>query len=118
MNTATETHDPAAHDTPSGLGDGALHANSAVDPLADRAHRWREEAAPVVSHLGERAADAAHQGAQWVRESSERARQQVSRISDRAVGQVRDEPVRSVLMAAAAGALLYALARLLASRSR
>jgi ElaB/YqjD/DUF883 family membrane-anchored ribosome-binding protein len=45
-------------------------------------------------------------------------RHQVSRMSDRTMGYVHDQPVRSALMVVAAGALIYGLVRMLSSRSQ
>jgi ElaB/YqjD/DUF883 family membrane-anchored ribosome-binding protein len=45
-------------------------------------------------------------------------RHQLARASDRTMGYVQDQPVRSALMVVAAGALVYGLARMLSTRSR
>ncbi|RZL40679.1 MAG: hypothetical protein EOP35_00155 [Rubrivivax sp.] len=45
-------------------------------------------------------------------------RSQVSRATDRTVGYVQDAPVRSALAALAVGTLVYAVVRMLATRSR
>ncbi len=44
-------------------------------------------------------------------------RSQVARLSNRTMGYVHDQPVRSALVAVAAGALVFGLVRLLSSRS-
>jgi len=51
-------------------------------------------------------------------DSMDDMRYQVSRVSDRTIGYVQDQPVRSALMAVAAGALIFGLVRLLSTRSR
>jgi len=75
------------------------------------------EASRLSGQITERATDVARQGAQWTRDGSERVLLEASRASGRARDYVREQPMRSILVAAAAGALLYALARALASRS-
>jgi ElaB/YqjD/DUF883 family membrane-anchored ribosome-binding protein len=50
--------------------------------------------------------------------ATETARDQASRAGDRTVGYIRDEPVKSVLIAAAAGAGIAALFGLLARGQR
>lgn len=107
--------DEAARKARAGIDAGESYAKRAVDRIAERATEWREEAVPAVKHAAERAEDYARQSAQWVRDRGERVRTSVVRASDNTVGYVREDPVRAVLMAAAAGALLYAVVRLLNS---
>lgn len=52
-----------------------------------------------------------------MRDVSHHVQQRALRVSDNTVGYIRDEPVKSVLIAAATGAALVALVGLL-SRSR
>lgn len=103
-------------------GSAALHetqraARRAMDRWSERAEDLRDEAAPMLDRLSGRAVDAARKSADWVREGTDRARHGVARVSQRSVGYVRDEPVRTVLMAVAAGALIYAVVRLMGSRA-
>ena len=83
--------------------DGALNATRQAVPLLNRA-----------SHqLG----DLAHDGLDAVRHGSEQVRDSARKANKQAVGYIRQEPVKSMLLAAAAGAVLMALVGL-ASRSR
>lgn len=86
-------------------------ARNGVDKGQQYAHQ-------TVDRVAEKAATLAHDGADWVRERSDRVRGAVVRGSDRAVDYVRHEPVRSVLMALAAGAALVLLARWVGQRPR
>lgn len=70
-------------------------ARRTVDQIADRVDSVRNAAAPVI----------------------DRVRTQVVNASDRTVSYVQDKPVRSALVAVAAGALVYAVVRAL-SRER
>jgi ElaB/YqjD/DUF883 family membrane-anchored ribosome-binding protein len=117
MPTVQDRIDELADHTSQAARDAKRVGNQALDRLACSAADWRDEAAPVVDRLSDRASQAARQGADWVRDNSGRVRQQVAKVSDRTVGYVRDEPVRTVLMAAAAGAVIYAFVRLLSSRN-
>lgn len=94
----------------------ARQAHENINGGSQAAHRLIDEAAPVIDRLTARAQDMAKSGQDWLHDNSERVRSGVARASDRTVGYVRDEPVRSVLAAAAVGAVVYALARLLLSR--
>jgi hypothetical protein len=71
----------------------------------------------TVDRVTDRAADLARQGSDWARDGSQRMRSQIVRVSDHTARSVRDEPVRTALLVAATGALIYALVRLVGSRS-
>lgn len=105
MNTTSERTDIAAQRVHDSLNGGA-----------QAAHRMVDEAAPVIDRLTHRAQDMAHRGQEWLHDNTERVRTGLVRASDRTVGYVRDEPVRSVLAAAAVGAVVYALARMILGR--
>ena len=70
--------------------------------------------APLLNRANVRAIALARRGVDAVRGSSQLMRERAPRASDRTVNYVKDEPVKSVLIAAAAGAALFALASLLA----
>lgn len=57
--------------------------------------------------------DAARRGLNQIADRFGDVRSQVARASERTVGYVQDAPVRSALVALAAGALVYALVRTL-----
>ncbi len=118
MHSTRDSHENLAERASQGVRAGQRAGQHAFDRLSEHAADWRDEAAPAVDRLTERAGDMARQGADWVRDSGERVRSQVVRASDRTVSYVRDEPVRSLMMAAAAGALIFALVRLMSGRSK
>ena len=114
MNTTHTTHDrleAAAREAASSLNARGRYASAAIDKLA---LRGQDGAEPVADGLTGRALDVARR----VRDGSDHLRLEVSRASERAAGYVRDQPVRSMLMAMATGALLYAAVRMLGGRSR
>lgn len=89
-------------------------ANS-VEQFADGAeralHDVRERVAPSAVRWATQAEDLAHRGVSKVRESGELVRDRAVAYGERGVQYVKDEPVKAVLIAAAAGALLATLLR-------
>jgi len=88
-------------------------ADQALDKVAHTAHDLRQQVSPMIERAGEQASALAQRGIETVRERSLQLRDQAVRASDNTVGYIRDEPVKSVLIAAAAGAILVALLGLL-----
>jgi len=64
----------------------------------------------MLDRAGERASALAQRGVDAVRERSLQLRSQALRASDDTLNYIKDEPVKAVLIAAAAGAALMALA--------
>lgn len=91
-------------------------ANAAFDRLNDKVDSAREHAAPLINRLSTQAEAAARRGADMVKETSAQLRDKALRAQDSTVGYIKDEPVKSMLIAAATGAALMALVSL-ASRS-
>ena len=71
----------------------------------------------AVERAAERATEVARQGTQKLQQGTQQVKAQLNHVSDSAIAYVKDEPVRALLIAAAAGAALMALAGLL-GRSR
>lgn len=92
-------------------------ANETLDSLADRVQDVRDEAEPMFSHTGEHIGAMAQRGVDAVRDSSQHLRDKALHASEGAVGYIKDEPVKAMLIAAATGAALMALLSLMA-RSR
>lgn len=92
-------------------------ANEALDSLAVSVQDIRHQTAPLLNRANERAIALARRGVDAVRDGSQQLRERALRASDSTVGYIKDEPVKSVLIAAVAGAALFALASLLV-RSR
>jgi ElaB/YqjD/DUF883 family membrane-anchored ribosome-binding protein len=89
-------------------------ADSAVQAARNGAHGVGQ----TVDRVTERAAELARQGSEWARDGGERMRSELVRASDRTLRSVRDDPLRTVLLAAAAGAMIFALVRMIGSRER
>lgn len=94
MSTLHERVDALAEQAERAASEASRASHNAMQKVAAAAHEWRDEAAPAV----------------------DRMRRSLAHASERTVGYVRDEPVRTVLMAAAAGAVLYAMLRLFNGR--
>ena len=88
-------------------------ANGALDSLGNAAHQLRDDTVPVIDRINDQAHALARQGMDAVREQSLHLQARARRTSDDTLHYIRDEPVKAVLIAAATGAVLIALAGLL-----
>ncbi len=92
-------------------------ADRGLDRLADEVDDLHDRAAPLLNRLSGQAETAARRGVGAIRDASRQVHTQALRVSDNTVGYVRDEPMKAMLIAAAAGAALMAVVGFL-SRSR
>ena len=92
-------------------------ADGALNSLSNGVRSLHDTAAPLLNNAVDQASALAQSGLDVVRDSSRRLREQARLASDHTVGYIKDEPVKSMLMAAATGALLMGLINLI-SRSR
>jgi ElaB/YqjD/DUF883 family membrane-anchored ribosome-binding protein len=88
-------------------------ANEALDGLAGSVQDLRQQAAPLLNRVGEQAGAMAQRGVDAIRDSSAQLRERALRASDTTVSYVKDEPVKAMLIAAAAGAALMAMLSLM-----
>jgi ElaB/YqjD/DUF883 family membrane-anchored ribosome-binding protein len=72
---------------------------------------------PLLSRAADQASALAHRGVESARDTSRQLRDKALRVSDSTVSYIKDEPVKALLIAAAAGAALVAMASLI-GRSR
>lgn len=101
----------SAIDSAQRVTDGALETlHDKVSDLRDASPRALRRAAEQLDELKRRGIEAARQAKLTVQD-------QALRASDRTVGYIKEEPVKSILVAAAAGAAAVLLISLL-SRSR
>lgn len=122
MMNPTSTLNPSAHSNGTGevaeraaqaLADGAHHttartskiANDTFDHLSSAVETARQATVPALEKLGTSAESLARRSAETARIKSQQLREQAHRSSEQAVGYIRHEPVKSVLIAAALGAL-------------
>lgn len=107
-----------AADAASGALRSTQHAtNEAFDRLSDKVSEVRDQAAPTVSRLSTQAEALAKRGVEAVRDTSAQLRDKALQATDTTVGYIKDEPVKSMLIAAATGAALMGLVGLM-TRSR
>jgi ElaB/YqjD/DUF883 family membrane-anchored ribosome-binding protein len=128
MNTASSTTKPlaqqgqdladkAAQNAQSSIRSTQKAADSALDSLSSKVDDLHDQAAPLLSRVSSQAEAAARRGIEAVRDTSQQLRERALRVSDSAVGYVKDEPIKAMLIAAATGALLMGIVALM-SRSR
>lgn len=89
-------------------------ANEAIDSLADSVMEMRQQVAPMVNSVTRatgRASALAHQ-------SADRIRGTATHASDVTVNYIKHEPVKAMLIAASAGAVLMGLVTLLGASHR
>ena len=117
MSTVSNTTQPLAQqgqdvaDKAAGTAQSAIHsthraADSALDTLSAKVEDLRSQAAPLLNRVSTQAEAAARRGIEAVRDSSQQLREKAMRASDSAVGYVKDEPIKAMLIAAATGAAL------------
>lgn len=111
-NATQDRIDTASRQVHDGVEAGRKLAKRAAEQVEDAA----DDVTSRVDTTIARASEMARQSMDWVRDGRERVKNEVSRASDRTVDYIRHEPVRSVLAAAATGALVYALVQALRGR--
>lgn len=84
-------------------------AHQAVDRFAEGADEVRAQTGAALGSLASSAEHVTQRSAALLRESTQRLREQSRHAADSTRGYIRDEPVKSVLIAAAAGAVLMGL---------
>lgn len=96
----------------------ARRVDDALQTVADQSDAVQAQAAPALLRVAEQAGALLERSADAVRDGSRQLRDGALRASDRTVDYIRDEPLKSVLIAAAGGATLMALAQLVNRRRR
>jgi ElaB/YqjD/DUF883 family membrane-anchored ribosome-binding protein len=120
MNTTTTVSNlanQAADSANSAIRSTQNFANDALERLSDKVDNAQDEVQPLISRLSAKAESVANRGAEAVRETSAQLRDKALRAQDNTVSYIKDEPVKSMLIAAATGAALMALVSL-STRSR
>jgi ElaB/YqjD/DUF883 family membrane-anchored ribosome-binding protein len=94
-------------------------ADGAIDALQHKVDDLNESIPGALGRAAARVDEITRRGIERARDTSSHLREEVTRAGDRTVAYIKDEPVKSVLIAAATGAAVAALVTLLAqSRSR
>ena len=116
-DSATNLVDSAAQSADHAIRASQRVANDTMDQLADGVDEARAKTGPMLDRLVSDAERLTRRGVAAVRDTSQQLRETTQRASETTVGYIKDEPIKSVLIAAAVGAALMALVSL-ASRSR
>ena len=88
-----------------------------LDGLTEGVQDLRQQTTPIIHRVSEQAAALASRGAAAVRDGTQQVRERAVHASESTIGYIKDEPVKSMLIAAATGAALMAMLSLL-TRSR
>lgn len=118
-----QTHKPNIVDQVADSTSQAIHstqqaADHALSGLDDKVQHLRDQASPRYDDATQQVSAMAERGAQSLRDTTRLLREKASFVTDGTRQYVRDEPVKSLLIAAATGALLMGLASLLARSGR
>lgn len=84
-------------------------ANGALDSLQHGVDELRQGVPSALGNAAHQVEDIARRGIERARQASTQVREKVNDASERTVTYIREEPVKSVLIAAAAGAAMAAL---------
>lgn len=109
--------DTAASRMQSGIQSTQRMADKVLDKAADKVDEVKSNVAPMLDKASDQAQKLMQQGREVLNDTSQMVREKATQASDLAVGYTKDEPVKAMLMAAAAGALLMGLVTIMA-RSR
>ncbi len=99
----------AADKADAAIGSMRQVTDTALDTLQDKADQLAGVAPGTLSRIAAQSDELTRRSIERAREASEVAKDQAARAGDRTVGYIRDEPVKSVLIAVAAGAAIAAL---------
>ena len=110
--------DRAARKAEQALDSTQKVANSTLDSLKEGVAHAREAGPAALSRAAEQVQELTRRGIERAREVGTDVRDKAQRAGDRTVGYIQDEPVKAVLIAAAAGAAVALLIRALSGRSR
>ncbi len=121
VSAATEAVEDFA-DNAAAKAEGAIDStrravNDGLDTLQSSMTEMRDAAPTVLSRAAAQVEELTRRSLERARDAGGQVKEQVVRASDRSVGYIRDEPVKSVLIAAATGAAVAILVSWL-SRSR
>lgn len=114
---AHDVTDAAADRVQSGIRSTDHAANKMLDKAGDKVDELKSDAAPLLDKVNDQAQKLIQQGREVYNDTAKKVRDRAVDVSDVAVGYTKDEPIKAMLIAAAAGALLMGLMSMMA-RSR
>lgn len=113
-STSTDSAINHVADRAAATVDGALQAtrvatDHALESMQSSVENLRQTGPAALSRAAAQVEDLTRRGMDRAREAGVQVKTQVSRAGERSVDYIREEPVKSVLVAAAAGAAIAAL---------
>lgn len=92
--------------------------DAAMAKLADGVDQAAQEVPDAIARISAQVEDLTRRSLDKARQTSAQVRERVAQVSDRTAERIRDDPMKSVLIAAATGAAVAAVIGLLNSRRR
>jgi len=121
MNMPTKPASQFANDVSQTASDAIdttrAYAQNAVNSAGEKVRDFRDSVEPTVDQIAARVQFAVQRGIDAASQTSARAQRQLERAADMTGKYISDQPMRSVLIAAAAGAAITALIVLASRRS-
>lgn len=111
--TVEQLTDRAANKADDAIDTSKRAAQDALNSVQDGVDQLREALPSAFARAAAQVESLTRQGIERARQASAEVRGQVNQASDRTVQYIKDEPVKSVLVAAVAGAALVGLVSLL-----
>ncbi len=109
-----ETVDLAAAKARDALDSAGKTADHAIDKVADKVDDAKAGASAAIDRAADKADRVAHLTRERFTSASQQVRTQVANYSDQLADYTENEPIKAMLIAAAAGAALMALVSLMA----
>ncbi|MBO9643174.1 MULTISPECIES: hypothetical protein [Pseudacidovorax] len=121
MNSTAKTPSQLADELRGAAQDAAestrTYAKNAVDATGQKVRQLRGEVEPTVEQIASRVQQAVQRGLEAASKTTSRAQERFGEAATVTTRYIADQPVRSVLIAAAAGAAITALIVLASRRS-
>ena len=102
---ASDLADRAANKADHALQSTRQMGSDAAQAVQNGIDGLRESVPSAIARARAQAEDLTHRGIERARQASASVREQATRVSDQTVGYIKDEPVKAMLVAAAAGAV-------------
>ena len=118
IKTPSQLAEEARQTASDAIDSTRAYAQNAVNAAGEKVRDLRREAEPTVEQLAARVQQAVQRGLDAASTTSARAQRRLEQAADVTGRYIADQPVRSVLIAAAAGAVITALIVLASRRSR
>lgn len=114
LETSRHLAEDAAHTAGTAVQSTRRHAELAIDRLDDTVQQLRTDVGPAIDRASDHAALWARRSAQQLRHGTRQLQAKAHYAAQETQQFVRDQPVKSVLIAAGIGALVLGLVSLLA----